>query len=448
MGAAQQLLSIAVLSSSLFVAPGVAYFLRGALGWRRAGLHRRALYATAVYSIVAGVVLGSIASAVQAQFSVVAQLAWLWVGLASGIYVTAYNLHHAISANYNLERRRFVYVLLINGATWSGLALAYTFYSAALSPEFWVMGIALGFGLSSAGFLGLARRRPGHPNSRVETLPQNVQAVLFFAWPQAITYLLWWGQSQTYRFILEHVAGLAFVGLYAVAAAVVAQTMQTLKALFDEYYAPKLFGDVAHAATDEAKAAVWNSYMSAYGPAMILFGLALFGSVAFWPKLLLGAAYQSIALVVIWPIAKETIEALSSTLWTLGIVKADMRMNILPVAVGAVLSPVLVTVLAPIEPLHGTGIALVVGAVAVFAIIVPVSLRSLPVQWPIKRFFQAFVLGSPLVLLGIWTSANGLSPSIGSSLGALAAIAAYVIGAQWLLSRSWLATFDKEALRP
>jgi O-antigen/teichoic acid export membrane protein len=279
---------------------------------------------------------------------------------------------------------------------------------------------------------------------RVESLPQNLRTVLFFGWPQAAAFLLWWGQSQSYRFILEHIAGLAYVGLYAVAAIVVSQTMQTLKALFDEYYAPKLFGDVARATTNDAKADVWNSYMSAYGPFMVLSGLALFGSVAFWPKLLLGSQYQAIALLVIWPIIKDTIESLTSTLWTLGIVKADMRMNILPVAVGAVISPSLVFILAPINPLHGTGAALAIGAVIVFAIIVPVSRRALPIKWPIKRLVQAVALGSPLIVIGVWTSAASLTPSLSLTLGALAAIGVYVAAAQWLLSRSWFATFDQE----
>ncbi len=447
MGTMQQLLSVTVLCSSLFVAPLVSYFLRGSIAWGRTGHHRRVLLVTLTYIVSAAVILGGIAGFADLAFDVVNQANWVWVGAVSLVYIAGYNINHVVSANYNLERRRLVYVCLINLAAWGGLGIAYLLYASYLRPEAWLLGIALGFCLSAVGLLGLAKTRSASSEADTQFDPwhPSLRTAFFFSWPQAVSYLLWWGQSQSYRFILDDIAGLAAVGLYAVAGAVVAQMMQTLKALFDEFYAPKLFGDVSRANTASAKAAVWNRYTGAYGPAMLLFGFAIFGSVAFWPKLLLGGSYHGLGTVFIWPIVKETVESLSSTLWTLGILKTDMRMNLIPTAVGAILVPILVVFLAPLDALHGTGAALAIGAVAVFAVVVPVSRRSLPITWPIRRFLYAALLGIPLLLCGSWSLSIEMSPSTLQALGALALIGAYVVAAQWLLSRSWLATFDREA---
>jgi len=213
--------------------------------------------------------------------------------------------------------------------------------------------------------------------------------------------------------------------------------MQIFESLFNEFYSPTFYRAIKEQGTERI-AVAWNAYASAYIPAAILFGAFLAGSGPFLVKLLLGERFQVVTSILIWPALTETMRAISSSLFTMGIAKVDMRINLPPVAAGATTAPVLVYLLAPVNPLLGTGIALFTGAVVVLSIAIFMTYRALPVTWPVRRIVIALALGLPMVIGG-----NIAGSWVSDMTWAKAAIAVTLVGAsmiavQYLVARHWL----------
>ena len=402
-GSMNQLMSLAVLGTSAVLIPMAAYIGRGCLEWMDTGILSRRLGSYLLVVLAVAPVLGLVAWAIQSQLILVAGVGAAWVGGLVALYTVGFSLHTMGTSGLNLIGHRFLYVLFGNIAVWSGLILALWYSAGAASPEMWLLGIFCGFLLSSLSYAFLNRyARAGAPAISSDApgmLPFDWRTVFMFVWPQAMVFVLWWIQSQSYRFVLSWVADIATVGLFASGYMICSVPMQTFESLFNEFYSPTLYRALK-GQDREGMARAWNAYAAAYIPAVILFGAFLVGNAAFMVKLLLGEQFQAVTAILIWPALTETFRAISSTLHQLGLAKIDMTVNVLPVMVGALVAPTLVYVLASYEPLLGTALALLAAGVAVFAVVIPISCRALPVTWPIRRIMYALALGVPLCLVG------------------------------------------------
>jgi len=305
----------------------------------------------------------------------------------------------------------------------------------------WLLGIFCGFLLSSFSYVILDRYAresvhagPAHPPG---ILPFDWWTLLMFVGPQAIAFLFFWIQTQSYRFVLSWVADITTVGLFAAGYMICSVPMQTFENLFNEFYSPMLFRALK-GQDREGIARAWNDYAAAYIPAVILFGAFLIGNAAFMVKLLLGEQFQAIASILIWPALTETFRAVSSTLHHLGLAKVDMTVNVLPVVLGALVAPSLVYLLASHEPLLGTALALLAAAVVAFAAVVPISCRALPVVWPVRRIMYAAALGVPLCLLGRAMGVGFGELSESKAMGALVISGLAMVFLQYVMAKEWI----------
>lgn len=440
-GSMNQLMSLASLGTSALLIPVTAYIGRGCLEWMDAGTLSRKLGAYLFIVLAVTLVLGVAAWAIQSWLMLVAGVGAAWVGGLVALYTMGFSLHTMGTTGLNLTGHRWLYVVFGNIAAWGGLLFALWYSRAEASAEMWLLGIFCGFLLSSLSYTVLNRYAragvPVHYSGEVSRLPFDRWTLVTFVWPQAIIFLLYWIQSQSYRFVLTSVADIATVGLFAAGYMICSVPMQTFETLFNEFYGPTLFralkGQDAAGMTE-----AWNAYAAAYIPAVIVFGSFLAGSAAFMVKLLLGEQFQAVTPILIWPALTETLRAISSVLHQLGLVKVDMTVNVLPVLVGALVAPTLVYLLAPHEPLLGTALALLAAGVAACAVVIPISRRALPVVWPIRRIVYAAALGAPLCVLG-WVMRAGL----GEITDGKAAIALLISGSmmvlmQYVMAKEWL----------
>ena len=439
-GSMNQLMSLAVLGTSALLIPVTAYIGRGCLEWMDAGTLSRRLGSYLLVVLAIAPLLGLVAWAIQSQFIVVVGVGAVWVGGLVALYTFGFSLHTMGTSGLNLIGHRFLYVLFGNMAAWGGLLLALWYSDGAASPEVWLLGIFCGFLLSSLSYAFLhryARAGASAISSDAGMLPFDWRTVFMFVWPQAMVFALWWIQSQSYRFVLSWVADIATVGLFAAGYMICSVPMQTFESLFNEFYSPTLYRALK-GQDREGMARAWNAYAAAYIPAVILFGAFLVGNAAFVVKLLLGEQFQAITAILIWPALTETFRAISSTLHQLGLAKIDMTVNVLPVMVGALVAPTLVYVLAPYEPLLGTALALLAAGVAVFAVVIPISCRALPVTWPIRRIMYAVVLSIPLCLMGRVMGVGFGELSESKAVIALVISGLMMVVLQYIMAKAWL----------
>jgi O-antigen/teichoic acid export membrane protein len=440
-GSMNQLMSLAILGTSALLMPMTAYIGRGCLEWMDAGVLSQRLASYLLIILAVALACGSVVWVIQTQLMVVSGMAPVWVGGLVVLYTVGFALHTMGSSGLNLIGHRFLYILFMNIAAWGGLLLALWWSKQDASPELWLLGIFFGFLLSSLSYVLLDRYARGtvpvSASHLPDVLPFDWKTMSMFVGPQAIAFLFFWIQTQSYRFVLSWVTDITTVGLFAAGYMICSVPMQTFESLFNEFYSPTMFRALK-GQNIEGIARAWNDYAAAYIPAVILFGAFLIGNATFLVKLLLGEQFQVIASILIWPALTETFRAISSTLHQLGLAKVDMTVNIVPVMIGAFVAPMLVYLLAPSEPLLGTALALLAAAVAAFTAVIPISRRALPVVWPVRRILYATALALPLCLLGraMGTGFGELSES--KAMIALVISGLVLVLLQYVMAKEWL----------
>lgn len=440
-GSMNQLMSLAILGTSALLMPMTAYIGRGCLEWMDAGILSQRLGSYLLIILAVALACGSVAWAIQTQLMVVSGMAPVWVGGLVVLYTVGFALHTMGSSGLNLIGHRFLYVLFVNIAAWGGFLLAIWWSKQDASPELWLLGIFFGFLLSSLSYVLLDQYARGAvPVSAFhlpDVLPFDWKTMSMFVGPQAIAFLFFWIQTQSYRFVLSWVTDITTVGLFAAGYMICSVPMQTFESLFNEFYSPTMFRALK-GQNIEGIARAWNDYAAAYIPAVILFGAFLIGNATFLVKLLLGEQFQVIASILIWPALTETFRAISSTLHQLGLAKVDMTVNILPVMIGAFVAPTLVYLLAPSEPLLGTALALLAAAGAAFTAVIPISCRALPVVWPVRRILYAAALAVPLCLLGRMMGIGFGELSENKAMVALVISGLAMVLLQYVMAKEWL----------
>lgn len=446
LGYAAQATSVVALLCSTLVGPVNTYIGRGLLGWIDAGVARRNLLRFCAFVAVAAAVSGLLVFIASALATVVAGLSASVFGMLAALYVLGYSLHVASTSALNLLGQRLAYVGFGNLALWGGLCFAVSFYAFFPGPEAWLFGLYLGYAVAAPAFLRVLNHARQGSGSSSECLPLNIPAVFSFAWPQILTGVLWWTQSQSYRFILGELGGPALVGLLVAGYTVCSGTMQAFEALFHETYNPRLYRSLA----EEGQAGLanaWNAYASAYLPAVVLFGMFLLGMGPILARVLLAEPYHAIIPVLFLPALTEMFRASSSALHTMGVAKLDMRIVVLPVLAGAVLSPLLVYALGSIDSLLGTAAGMFFAYLAVFLTAIPISRRALPIRWPAGRVLGAALAGIPMIIFGqVLPTASGAT--LPATLFVLAVGVLYMTGAQYVLARPWLGKTVRDSEEP
>lgn len=400
-GSVNQVMSLATLGTAAVLLPASAYIMRALLEWKDAGILNAKLLSYLSVVISLGPVFGLLAWFMQERMEPVSGISALWVGTLVALYAVGYSVHVMGSSGLNMLGHRGLYIFFGNLAAWGGLLFAIGLSHTGGGAEKWLLGIYGGFILSCPSYWFLLRRCRSNAKVTTEPLAMSFDGwTLFsFVWPQTLVFILWWIQSQSYRFIVSNVADVAQVGLFATAYMICSVPMQTFESIFNELYSPEFFRGLKGQGTSGMTSA-WNAYAAAYIPAVILFGFFLMGNSTFLVQLLLGPQFHTIAPILFLPALTETFRAISSSLHQLGLAKVDMSVSLIPVSVAAIIAPVLVYWFASYEPLLGTAIGLMLAALAAFLLVLPASHRALPVTWPVRRISTAIVWGLILLTLG------------------------------------------------
>jgi len=441
LGYVAQTMSIVILLCSTMVAPVNNYISRGLLGWFDAGVARRNLLRFSAFVALAAIAAGLMVFLARSWAAIVEGLPALSLGILTTLYVVGNSLHLSSASALNLLGHRLAYVVFCNLSLWGGLGLAIGFYAFFPGPEAWLLGLFVGYLVASSAYLlVLEQVRETTSRRSGDCLPLTIQAVVAFAWPQVLTAVLWWTQSQSYRFVLGEVGGPALVGLFVAGYTVCSGTMQSFETLFNEIYSPKLYRSLADQGQAEL-AKTWNEYASAYLPAVVLFGAFLVGMGPILAKILLAEQYHEIIPFLFLPALTEMLRASASALSIMGVAKLDMRITVLPVLVGATLSPLLVYIFGSIDSMLGTAVGMFLAYLAVFLVVIPIIRRTLPIRWPIGRMLGAALVGLPMIVLGQYLP-MAVDATLATSLFVLAISVLYMMGAQYVLARPWLGQTD------
>jgi len=291
-------------------------------------------------------------------------------------------------------------------------------------------------------FLRVIRKPPAPKTKKPMHIDYQsaVRPVFHFVWPQTVYAVLYWSQTQSYRFILADTAGLAIIGLFTVGFSIGMMPVLMFDQWFKEFYDPIFYQAIADRSKQE-QAKAWNQLASAYFPALILIVIFVVLAGPFLATFLVGERFRWVGWLSLWGGLATCGAQASSTIGMAGRAVMNTRILIWPNLVGALVAVGGVVILSGRWPLGGTGLSLTLGTVISAVLIILQVRRLLPVQLPWRRIGFAILICLPLVVAMAAIRAKWPSPNIMVSLITLVVSGSYMFGGQFILARPWLRTY-------
>lgn len=434
-----QLMSVAGFFNLLLIVPVWHYVARGFNEWRRAGVLRRHAVRFIDFVTIVAVASALLGWALDYELNPVAGFGAGWVAILIGLFVLSSAISTLGTSGSNLLGKRIQFVVFSNVPIWGGLLLAVIAYRWRPLPSSWALGQIGGLTLGCISYFLIRRRLDASSPSESEIAdtivrPFAIRPVAWFAWPTVVTSGLWWVQSQSYRFVLDRVGGLASVGLFAIGYGLAASPIALYEGVFGQYYEP-IFYRALHGKDSRGQASAWNDYAAGYLPGLVTVTLFIAASGTLMARLLVGERFRdAAAILVVWGAVVEGMRAAGGMVYSVGMAKVDTRLMIVPVAIGAVLAPLGVFYLARLNPLHGTAGALTLAGAASLLAGVRATRAALPIRWPVFAMLRAAAASAPLVAGFALLRRLNPAPSAGFALAGLAVGGLYLLVLQiWLL---------------
>lgn len=412
----------------------VNYYSRNLIEWSGSGeawhRMRQLLKALAVLAIVVPLPIAFIAQATQG-------LPAVHVYAVLVLTVFASEAANVAVPCINILGARLPYVAVSTLAAFMKPLLAVALVRAwQPSSIAWYGGTAAGAFLTTTLALGILRAHLA-ATSPVESRPiPSLDRKLAFAfmWPITTGMLLYWGQTQANRLIVERVLSLEHLGTFAAAYSAGAGLLVAFEALFQQYFQPIFYRGVAtpdEGAYQRTMQLLVDRLLPAVAPVALLI---TFGARPLaW--MFLGARFQSGYRVIGWAAAAETIRIMSSCYHFAALGKNETRLLLPPAIVGASTALLGVAVFGRAYANDGLGLAMVLGAVATLVTFAIIMRRRVRFALPWRKLVVVAGVSGPgcLALAMLPARLSLFSVSIGFSVAGLSGAAAL-----YLAARDWV----------
>jgi O-antigen/teichoic acid export membrane protein len=441
------LLSLASWFTGVLVGPVATYVERHLLEWRHERQQKTNYEGFLTYVVVSTLVSGVLLVAVHEIFGLgtsvrVPFLLWLTLGNVgcASLALSALNAlnilgHHGGSVG------------LSNAISWGGIACALVSVRLGQpTAEYWITGLLFVQGVAAA--LGgialwtvLNNQATTSDIRRSDALAElkrfDWTALINFCWPQSVGLGIYWLQTQGYRLVMASTVGSSAVGLFAVGGTIGSGLMIAFESVFNQFYQPIFYRTIV--GQDRAgRAVAWNAYASAYLPTIVVVAVFVATGGPLMLKLLAGPRFADAGSAVTWSATVEATRMLTGAYQRAALAERDMRVLIMPAFSGAAVTLLGVWLLAPLDPLNGTGCSLLVGAVTV-VVGTGIGLRRLsPIDLPWLRIAHASLLLSPMAVGLLVFRMNAPEPHRVMAALVLSIAAICTIVVLYLLSKEWL----------
>ncbi|OQA89895.1 MAG: hypothetical protein BWY26_01557 [Elusimicrobia bacterium ADurb.Bin231] len=368
-------------------------------------------------------------------FSINMKFLWLMGVVSGGIMFISAN--SAYISYINLLGYRIPFVLMTNFTIWISLLCSWFLVSKiSNTAEYWFAGQLIGsFLLLLLSLFFLIKISRHNKVSVLRKDDFSFRKVFPFAWPLAISTLLYWSHTQGYRFIFQKVAGIEILGFFVVGFGIGSSIMITFETVFNQYYQPIFYSELT-GSNRQQKADAWNRYASAFLPAIIITMVYVSVNGTLIAKLLTGERFHKVGNIILWGALAESFRITYSILALAAHTELNMTPLIAPGGTGVIVALFGILIFAKLNPFIGVGASLVAGWF--FAVIhLYINMRQiLPIRIPWNRIFYSLLLSLPLaifVLLPFSSITNYLRIFIFLSI-----TGCYMLFTQFILARKWL----------
>jgi O-antigen/teichoic acid export membrane protein len=266
------------------------------------------------------------------------------------------------------------------------------------SAEMAVLGASLGAGMAGMAAVCLAYRNWGRGRKTEENYRHDWRRFWPFYVPLVLQGVLYWLQTQGFRYVLAARVEPEAVGLFTAAFSAGAMPLLMFDTVFIQFYIPYLMAAVQTTdqtdKTDskrkqgEALSRLFRDHLSLLLPMAVM---ALIGAPSL-VRLVAGDKYAAVAEMARWGTLTETVRLISTTaFWTALVAKRTGAMTP-AVALSAGLSLGATYILAPLAPLNGTGVARLLAACASSAYLLFMMIRIMNVKFPWSEVSKVLIL--------------------------------------------------------
>jgi len=418
------------------------YVIRKIIEWYNEERARRYIISFGIYRLIIAILSILVLIPIQYLFGVgiVVKTGWLLMLVAGSILVTGCNADFISYLNFLGHRFWFVFFSLLT--SWLGLGISVFFaLKFSLNSEYWLSGKLIGeFVILLFTIVILFKfLKPSSDKILIRNNKDFTFPTIFrFAWPLSIGVFLYWCHTQGYRFIFQKIAGTEMLGLFAVGFGIGSSLMVSFDILFNQYYHPIFYSEIANS-TEQQRTIAWNKYASAFFPAIILMAIFIATNGSSIAKVLTGEKFHQVGNIVLWGALAESLRMMVFITAMVSHAQLEMKPLIFPSITGAVTAIIGIFMFVRYHPFIGAGFAISFGWLLALIHLYINMRKLLPIQIPWKRSSYSLVLSIPIIIFFITTKKILHVQTTLQSLIVLGISGLYLLFAQFVLARKWLA---------
>jgi len=224
-----------------------------------------------------------------------------------------------------------------------------------------------------------------------------VKKVFFFVVPVAVTLFFQWGQSQSYRFIVESkysIEALAFIG---VGLAISAALFGVIESLATQYYNPLYLRKITHANTKD-RAAAWNELANYMMPIYLVFTLYVIALSPYLTKLLVASKFHDSYVYVMIGAVIEFFRVAANLVYKVSQSEVKTNTTVIPYAVGFIFTISSLLLFDMSQQLWGIPLLIALANGIILFFLFKCMKKMLNIQVDFISLVKSFVFAAPLCL--------------------------------------------------
>ncbi|HED1420427.1 TPA: oligosaccharide flippase family protein [Kluyvera georgiana] len=256
--------------------------------------------------------------------------------ILSFLYISVVSLNQFILYSLNILGSRFEFSILTVITAFLSLLFGYLFYDfnvlGKASVYSWISGlVAANLFIFIISWSILKRKEPSRINIKDRVA---IKEIMRFSIPIGISTFFMWILNAGYRFGIEPLVGLEYLGIIAVCFSVSGQIMTVVESLVTQVLQPQLFRQLDHL-DRKKRISAFCTYMNEC--ISIYFSILLFGSIFMFHifLLLIDKKYIPYAVVGIIALWSEFFRASTNAIALYFFGEKQMQLNIYPYLIGA-----------------------------------------------------------------------------------------------------------------
>ena len=423
------------------ISPVGNYVNRKLIEWKEEGNARKHLISLGKYLLILAVAAAFIIFLIQKSFGIGIniQLPWLLFLVFGGTLFSSGNIGYI--SYLNLLGRRFWFVLLTVLTLWLGLGIStYLVLHIFADAEHWLLGLLIGqlFFAISAFLLLFKLLGKSTPKIKVEKDKSFTLPVVFrFAWPLSISTFLYWLHTQGYRFIIEKATGIEILGFFAVGFGIGVTIMFAFDSLFNEFYSPIFYSQIAHS-DNEKRIEAWNKYAANFFPALILIAVFAIANNSLIAHIFTTPKFHWVGYIIVWGVLCESCRMMASIVGRVTHAQFETKKLILPGVLGVTVALGGMFFLINWHPFNGPGLALFIGWLISLLFLMREMRKLLPITFPWERVTKSLLISLPIILISLIAKSIIPHPAFLQTVLILIVGGIYLVGAELFIAKEWL----------